>query len=43
MTVDEMTEFYYEDNERYQTKHTSVDDVIQIGPKDADIHGPEDR
>ena len=43
MTVDEMTEFYYQDNEEYQTKSTSVDDVIQIGPEDADISGDTDR
>ena len=43
MTVDEMTEFYYQDNEKYQTKSTSMDDVIQIGPKDDDIPGHTDR
>ena len=37
MSVEEMTEFYYEDNEQYQTKSTSVDNVIQIGPKNDDV------
>ena len=43
MTVEEMTEFYYQDNEKYQTKSTSMDDAIQIGPADDDIPGDTGR
>ena len=37
MSSEEMIEFYTQDNEQYQTKSTSMDDVIQIGPKNDDV------
>ena len=43
MTVEEMTEFYYQDNEKYQTKSSSVDGAIQIGPANDDVPGDTDR
>ncbi len=37
MSSEEMIEFYTQDYEQYQTKSTSMDDVIQIGPKNDDV------